>query len=397
MQAILTKSGTYEWIQIRRQLGQQVVKRFLSHNNFTSLDPQELSMKYYDTSNDVTASITLAITTCKRLEVFFRTMSSLLESLGPLPNSLITEVIIIDDNSTFDDRTKMMVSYPNFTFVFKSFKDRGHAASMNYLYRMVNTKYLLYLEDDWLLRNQIVPPQSQWSKTMKLNRKLYANRLDIYPSQAYSHVSFYTILLSSLTILGFEGLVVVPTFDFSSSETFDIAVLKDSTMEKIHQVLFNEQSSRACAEGRDDCDLRSIGYGGWERSANLKINSSIDNFEIPFALHEFGILSSNLLSSRLHTFSDWPGFSFNPGLLDFDYIRKTLFDVVKGQGHYFRTDLKHHSFEQLFSAILYSRGMNMAYLPLQCFSHIGSNLSAYDLMGQDRKWQEMITRTQDKD
>jgi hypothetical protein len=394
----MTESGSTPWVGVRRHLGQRVISRYLSYHGFIpSEDVSSFAAPSSDRSipTSDTQGITLAITTCKRMELFSRTISSLFDSLGPLPNSLIRQVIIIDDNSSLDDRISMMTAYPDFTFLFKSPRDKGHASSMNHLYRIIKTKYLLYLEDDWLLNHHIAASNQYARELINLHVDYSTARFGSLLSAAdtEAHPGIYPIILSSLAILGFQGAVQVPSMDFASSIAVEIrsssSSSDDSKEEQIHQVLFNEQSSRACAEGRDDCDFASLGSGGWERSLQMNLNYSTiaSDYQIPYALHEFGLLPLGFPSSRSHTFSDWPGFSLNPSLLDVDFVKKSLSDLAKWQGSYFRTDLRHHSFEQLFSAILYSRGMNMAYLPLQCFRHIGENRSAYELMGEDRRWQ----------
>ena len=63
---------------------------------------------------------------------------------------------VIDDNSSFDDRVAMARAFPTFRFVHKPASEAGHARSMNLalaLTRSSGGRFLLYLEDDWLVRN----------------------------------------------------------------------------------------------------------------------------------------------------------------------------------------------------------------------------------------------------
>lgn len=91
--------------------------------------------------------ITLSITTCKRLDLFTRTMDSFLRSCTD--HSLISEWFCVDDCSSEEDRTRMKEKYPFFTFYFKTEAEKGHAKSMNIIMDHVQTPYLLHLEDDW--------------------------------------------------------------------------------------------------------------------------------------------------------------------------------------------------------------------------------------------------------
>jgi len=91
--------------------------------------------------------ITLSITTCKRLDLFERTMNSFLNCV--LDKHLISEYICVDDNSSEEDRNIMKEKYPFFKFYFKSESEKGHPRSMNIIKNLCKTKYLFHIEDDW--------------------------------------------------------------------------------------------------------------------------------------------------------------------------------------------------------------------------------------------------------
>ena len=92
--------------------------------------------------------ITLTITTCKRYDLFTKTMNSFLSNC--LDIDMIDRWICIDDNSSDEDRENMMWNYPFFEFHFKDSKSKGHYISMNMILDLVKTPYLIHLEDDWL-------------------------------------------------------------------------------------------------------------------------------------------------------------------------------------------------------------------------------------------------------
>lgn len=91
--------------------------------------------------------VTFTITTCKRLDLFKRTMNSFLECCTDI--QFIKRWICVDDNSSDSDRMEMSKLYPFLEFVFKTEDQKGHAESMNILRNMVKTPYVLHLEDDW--------------------------------------------------------------------------------------------------------------------------------------------------------------------------------------------------------------------------------------------------------
>ena len=91
--------------------------------------------------------LTLTITTCKRRELFERTIDSFLHCC--LDRLDIDRWICIDDGSTPEDLQAMRDRYPFFEYITKPASQRGHAHSMNRLLQEVTTPYWLHLEDDW--------------------------------------------------------------------------------------------------------------------------------------------------------------------------------------------------------------------------------------------------------
>ena len=91
--------------------------------------------------------ITVTMTTCKRIDLFQRTVNSFLECCTD--KELITEWIVIDDNSSENDKNKMKELYPFINFIFKKTEEKGHVQSMNMIYDLVKTPYMFNMEDDW--------------------------------------------------------------------------------------------------------------------------------------------------------------------------------------------------------------------------------------------------------
>ena len=92
-------------------------------------------------------TITFSITTCKRLNLFEKTMNSFLNCCTDA--TLIDEWICVDDNSSEEDRKRMTQLYPFMTFHFKDMVKKGHPQSMNMILDIVKTPYLFHMEDDW--------------------------------------------------------------------------------------------------------------------------------------------------------------------------------------------------------------------------------------------------------
>jgi GR25 family glycosyltransferase involved in LPS biosynthesis len=91
--------------------------------------------------------ITVSITSCKRLDLFQKTMNSFLRCCTDV--ELVSRWLCVDDNSSDEDRAKMQEEYPFMEFYFKTPAEKGHPQSMNIIMNLVDTPYLFHMEDDW--------------------------------------------------------------------------------------------------------------------------------------------------------------------------------------------------------------------------------------------------------
>ena len=91
--------------------------------------------------------ITFTITTCKRYDLFEKTINSFINCCMDIEK--IGSWICVDDNSSEEDRSKMKEKYPFFDFYFKNLNEKGHSKSMNIIYEKVKTPYIFHMEDDW--------------------------------------------------------------------------------------------------------------------------------------------------------------------------------------------------------------------------------------------------------
>jgi hypothetical protein len=118
-------------------------------NNVNILNIIKNKLKNKDGNENI--NIFLSITTCKRYELFVKTINSLLVCCKDL--FLIDYFFCIDDNSSEEDIKNMHINYPFFNFYFKKSNELGHNKSMNIIWNKLNElkpKYWIHLEDDWL-------------------------------------------------------------------------------------------------------------------------------------------------------------------------------------------------------------------------------------------------------
>jgi FkbM family methyltransferase len=106
---------------------------------------------------DVTVrhDVILTITSCKRFDLFQKTVNSFINNCSDV--NKITYFFCVDDNSSDEDREKMMKMYPFFDFYFKNPSEKGHRQSMNIIWNKLNKlkpSFYLHLEDDWLFINK---------------------------------------------------------------------------------------------------------------------------------------------------------------------------------------------------------------------------------------------------
>ena len=101
--------------------------------------------------NNKEIKVFLSITSCKRYDLFIKTVDSFLICCKDI--HLIDYFFCIDDNSSDIDKENMSIKYPFFKFYFKTESEKGHLNSINLIWNKLNElkpKYWIHLEDDWL-------------------------------------------------------------------------------------------------------------------------------------------------------------------------------------------------------------------------------------------------------
>lgn len=109
-------------------------------------------MKYQKnkTGENIDYPIVFSMTTCKRYDLFEKTINSFLNCCEDYLK--INRWIVVDDNSSKKDRIEMKRRYPFFKFILKDENEKGHYKSMNIIHDFIvshNTQYLLHCEDDF--------------------------------------------------------------------------------------------------------------------------------------------------------------------------------------------------------------------------------------------------------
>lgn len=117
-----------------------------------------------------TPNIILTMTTCKRYDLFQKTINSILNQWTDL--NLIDYWFCVDDNSSEQDKNNMLSNYPFFDFYFKDSSQKGHRASMNIIWDKLNQlkpKYWIHMEDDFLFfdKMEYISKSIQGIETMK--------------------------------------------------------------------------------------------------------------------------------------------------------------------------------------------------------------------------------------
>lgn len=115
-------------------------------NDFTDY-PTTIIGEICERSRNPIDIYTFTITTCKRLQLFKKTMNSFINCCIDIDK--IDRWICVDDQSSEEDKSEMKRLYPFFQFYWKTPDKKGHSESMNIIHGMVQTPFLFHMEDDW--------------------------------------------------------------------------------------------------------------------------------------------------------------------------------------------------------------------------------------------------------
>ena len=126
--------------------------------------------------NKEKVNILLTMTTCKRYDLFERTINSILSTWKDIDK--VDYWFCVDDNSSDSDKCKMLSEYPFFYFYFKNRFEKGHMNSMNIIYnRLVELKpkYWIHIEDDFLFydRDYYISKSIKGLELLNVNQILF--------------------------------------------------------------------------------------------------------------------------------------------------------------------------------------------------------------------------------
>jgi GR25 family glycosyltransferase involved in LPS biosynthesis len=113
-----------------------------------SYDPTRVETISRSMTRQAHKSITITMTTCKRFDLFERTMNSILQCVTDL-TEYVSDWIVVDDNSSEEERKRIRSLYPFIRMIEKTLDEKGHPISMNILRDEIHTKYQFHIEDDW--------------------------------------------------------------------------------------------------------------------------------------------------------------------------------------------------------------------------------------------------------
>ena len=111
-------------------------------------DPKKVEKTCQAMTRRARKLITLTMTTCKRFDLFERTMNSILTCVTDLHDH-IADWIVVDDNSEPSERERIKSLYPFIRLIAKGPSEKGHPISMNLLQEEIFTPYQFHIEDDW--------------------------------------------------------------------------------------------------------------------------------------------------------------------------------------------------------------------------------------------------------
>jgi GR25 family glycosyltransferase involved in LPS biosynthesis len=111
-------------------------------------DPKRVELITRSMTRKYNKPITITMTTCKRFDLFERTMNSILQCVTDI-TEYVSDWIVVDDNSNAEERTRIRSLYPFIRMIEKGQEEKGHPISMNILQNEITTKYQFHIEDDW--------------------------------------------------------------------------------------------------------------------------------------------------------------------------------------------------------------------------------------------------------
>ena len=124
-----------------------------NHNQhkLTAFNASMVKKIHHVTSQGTAPDILLTFTTCKRLDLFKKTVNSILNHWTDCER--IKYWLCVDDNSSEEERNEMRKTYDWINYYMKTPEEKGHRSSMNIIWNKLSEltpTYWIHIEDDFL-------------------------------------------------------------------------------------------------------------------------------------------------------------------------------------------------------------------------------------------------------
>jgi len=133
-------------------------KTLFSYNPALVEEASSVIKNNFVNSEKLNHKVIITTTTCKRTDLLEKTVNSFLECCTDWRQYVI-KWIIVDDNSSEEDRKWMKEKYPFIDYIYKDTSQKGHPRSMNIIYDELislniskdsgSPAFIFNLEDDW--------------------------------------------------------------------------------------------------------------------------------------------------------------------------------------------------------------------------------------------------------
>lgn len=269
--------------------------------------------------------IMLSMTTCKRLDLFEKTVNSFLNCCIDVLS--IKYFLCVDDNSSVEDRKRMQELYPFFEFIWKNEYEKGHYKSMNIILDKVieyNVDYVIHLEDDF----HFIKPMNYVSESLKI--LLIDNQYgQVVFNRNYSEVPFYERKLDGGYVKFHKNIRYIEhehykpdtvkynhfikqnglTVAYWPHYTFQPSMLKGDMLRAIGHYYYSHQFEREyakeyCERGYitcfyDDFTRIHIGRKSWEQGDNAYKLNNMEQFKMEDKQISIYVISYNIDSWKL--------------------------------------------------------------------------------------------------
>ena len=273
--------------------------------------------------NSETPTLFLSFTTCKRLDLFEKTLNSILNQWTDYDK--IDYWFCVDDNSSYEDRLKMSNCYSWIDYYFKTPEEKGHRESMNIIWNKLNElkpKYWIHMEDDFLFHTKMPYVQNaiQGLKTLAphnvkqvLFNVNYCETIDNYnvkgDEQVNNHPE-YSVHVHKEGTYNYMNNHYWPHYSFRPSLTDVETILSLGNFDSDNQFFEMDYANKWANAGYksgffNSITCRHIGRLTTERDDNKKINAYQLNDESQFYNGEINVRKGNKLPFKIEEMKNY--------------------------------------------------------------------------------------------